>query len=65
MPQIVAKKVKLNLTQVDGNAFSLMSAFTEKARRDRWTAGEIEAILDAATDGDYNHLVATLSAHCE
>jgi hypothetical protein len=59
------KKVKLNLVGLDGNAFSLMAAFSRQARRERWTQAEIDAVLAEARKGDYQHLLKTLAAHCE
>lgn len=34
------KKVKLKLEGFDGNAFSLMGAFSKQARREEWTKEE-------------------------
>lgn len=65
MKQIVNKKVNLELVGVDGNAFSIMGAFQRQARREKWTQKEIEAVLDEATSGDYDHLLATIMDHCE
>ncbi len=62
--QIVNKKVNLKLTGLNGNAWSLLGAFTERARREKWTESEITAVCDAAMSGDYDHLVATLARHC-
>jgi hypothetical protein len=59
------KKVKLNLVGLDGNAFSLMSAFQKAARRQGWSVEEIKPILDECMSGDYDHLLATLSDVCE
>ena len=57
------KKVKLNLIGLDGNAFSLMGAWKQQARREKWTSEEIEEVLKEATSGDYDHLLATISEH--
>ena len=56
----MASKVKLNLVGLDGNAFSLMGAFSTAARRQGWGQEEIQAVLDDCTSGDYNHLLCTL-----
>ena len=58
------KKVSLKLVGLDGNAFSLMGAFQGQAKREGWSKDEIMKVMDSCMDGDYNHLVATLSAHC-
>ena len=59
------KKVKLNLVGLDGNAFVLMGSFSRQAKKDGWTKEEISEVLDECTKGDYNHLLCTLSDHCE
>lgn len=59
------KTIDLDLTTVDGNAFSLMGAFSAQAKCENWTREEIDTVLTEARRGDYNHLVATLSYHCE
>lgn len=59
------KTVNLNLIGVDGNAFSILAAFCSRAKKEEWTKEEIEAVVTEARSGDYDHLVATISAHCE
>jgi hypothetical protein len=59
------KKVRLRLVGLDGNAFFLMGAFARQARREGWTKEEIDAVLDEARSRDYDHLLSTLSAHCQ
>jgi hypothetical protein len=63
--QIVTKKINLRLTGLDGNAFSLMGAFSARAKKEGWTADEVKAVIDEATKGDYGHLLRTLAAHCQ
>ena len=46
MPQVVNKKVKLKLRGLDGNAFSLMGAFSGAARKAKWTQEETELVLN-------------------
>ena len=60
----VNKTVKLALVGRDGNAFSLMGAFKQQARREGWTPEEIDDVLKECMSGDYNHLLATLVRHC-
>lgn len=59
------KTVTLDLTTVDGNAFSLMGAFSRQARREKWTQEEIKVITDKCMSGNYDNLVATLCEVCE
>ena len=59
------KRVKLGLVGLDGNAFSLMGAWKQQARREKWTPEEIKAVLDECQAGDYDHLLCTLMAVTE
>lgn len=54
------KRVKLELVGLDGNAFSLMGAWKQQARREKWSAEEIKLVIDECTSGDYDHLLCTL-----
>ena len=58
------KTVKLSLVGLDGNAFSLMGAFQQAARRQGWTKEEIKEVLNECMSGDYDHLLATLANVC-
>ena len=59
------KTVSLDLVGLDGNAFNLLGAFRRQAKKEDWTAEEIDAVLVEAKCGDYQHLLATLLNHCE
>ena len=63
--QVVDKKVRLELVGIDGNAYSLMGAFQQQARREGWTKDEIKLVLDKCKEGDYDALLCTLVAHCD
>ena len=65
MNRIINKTVNLDLVGTDGNAFAIMAVFQRQARREGWTPDEIKAVLKEAKSGDYNHLLATISNHCE
>ena len=54
------KLVKLNLVGLDGNAFSLMGAFRQAARRQGWTKEEIDKVMADCQSGDYDHLLQVL-----
>ena len=58
------KTIVLNLVGLDGNAFSIMGAFSKQARKEGWTKEEIDAVLTEAKAGDYSHLLATIMDHC-
>lgn len=59
------KKITLDLTTIDGNAFSIMGAFSRQARKEGWSREEIDEVLDNAMEGDYNHLLKVIIRHCE
>lgn len=58
-------KVKLDLRGLDGNAFVLLGAFRKAAQRQGFPETEIDAVLNEAKSGDYNHLLSVLIAHTE
>ena len=58
------KTVTLRLVGLDGNAYSLMGAFSQQAKREGWTKEEIDEVLNEAMSSDYNHLIATLADRC-
>jgi hypothetical protein len=57
------KTVELDLVGLDGNAFSLMGAFSRAARQQGWSKEEIDIVLNECKNGDYDHLLCTLSDH--
>jgi hypothetical protein len=61
----ITKKVSMQLVGIDGNAFSIMGAFSSNARRQGWTSEEIKSVLDEAMSGDYNHLLATIASNVD
>lgn len=60
MNKLNGKTVKLRLDGQDGNAFALMGAFKNAARKQKWTPDEIDVVLKECMSGDYDHLLATL-----
>ena len=58
------KYVELELVGLDGNAFVLMGAFSQAAKRQGWTKEEIDKVLTECESSDYNHLLHTLVCHC-
>lgn len=65
MKKVVNKSVNLDLVGVNGNAFMIMGVFRRQAVREGWSKEEIDAVLKEAKSNDYNHLLATISNHCE
>ena len=59
------KRVCMNLVGLDGNAFSLMGAFSKEAKRQGWKQEEINTVLEECKRADYNHLLFTLMQFTE
>ena len=57
--------VKINLTQVNGNAFAILGAWKNAAKLQGWGPKDISAVIEKATAGDYDHLLMTISMHSE
>ena len=47
----------LNLVGQDGNAFNVLGLARQAARKAGWSGEKIEAFLNEAMAGDYNHLL--------
>lgn len=65
MEKLVDKTVSLTLVGLNGNAFAVMGAFQQQARREGWTKEEIDLVLNEAKSGDYNHLLVTIMEYCD
>jgi hypothetical protein len=50
----------LTLTGTDGNAFAVLGAARRAGRDAGWSSVEEEDFFTEATDGDYDHLLATV-----
>ena len=59
------RKVPMRLVGEDGNAFAIMARFKRAARDAGWSAEEISDVLEEATAGDYDHLLATIFEHVD
>ena len=59
----ITKKVKLNLVGLDGNAYSIMSAWRRQALKEKWTTEEIDSVLTKARSGDYDNLLGTIMTY--
>ena len=53
----------LELVGQDGNAFNVLGLARRAARNAGWTKEKIDAFLNEAMSGDYNHLLATCMEH--
>jgi hypothetical protein len=51
--------VVVELTSIDGNAFSIMGATTKAMRRAGIPKEEQDTYFTEATSGDYDHLIST------
>ncbi len=54
----MANKPKLTLVGEDGNAFAILGRARRAAKAAGWTPEQIQAYTEAATSGDYHHLLA-------
>jgi len=54
-----AAKPRVQLTGVDGNAFVILGTCRVAARKAKWPPEKIKEFTDAATSGNYDHLLAT------
>ncbi len=59
------RKIKLTLAGLDGNAFSLIGAFSKQARKEGWSQEDITVVINDAMSKDYNHLLNVLQSHCK
>ena len=62
MTDVKYPKVKVDMTTIDGNAFSIMGHTAKALRRGGVDEAEVKEYLAEAQSGDYNHLVATTFA---
>ena len=51
------KKIKLELSGLDGNAYALMGSFSRQARKEGWSKDEIEMVMTECRSGDYDNLL--------
>ena len=65
MKKVIDKTVNLELVGINGNAFMIMGVFQRQAKHEGWNKEEIDAVLTEAKSKDYDHLLATISNHCE
>lgn len=66
MKKIINKTVNLDLVDVNGNAFMIMSVFSRQAKRENWTQDEINTVITEANRlKDYDHLIETIKSYCE
>ena len=59
------RRVTMRLVGEDGNSFAILGRFQRAAKAAGWIREEIKAVMDEATSGDYDHLLATISDHVE
>ena len=56
-------KVILDLAKVDGNAFAIMGAWKQAAKRQGWSATDITAVLEQCIQSDYDNLLRIIIAN--
>lgn len=52
-------KIRVQLTGEDGNAFSIMGKVIRAMKKANVSKDDIDSYTKEATEGDYNHLLAT------
>jgi hypothetical protein len=58
-------KISLDLEGINSNAFAIIGAFRKQAKKEGWTAEEVDKVIKEAMAGDYNHLLQTIMEYCE
>ena len=58
-------KPKLNLSNIDGNAFVIMGAASKALKNAGYSDDLIKKYKKEATSGDYDHLIQTTMDYCE
>ena len=58
-------KPEVQLLGQDGNAFAIMGACQQAARRAGWDKEKIDSVLSEMMEGDYDHLLRTAMKHFE
>jgi hypothetical protein len=61
MSEYELKKPKVKLIGKDGNAFAILGACKRIADKAKWKAEKWKEFQDEATNGDYNHLLCTVT----
>ena len=61
MDEVKYPDIAVQLTGVDGNAFSLMGTVADALRKGGVSKYERDEFFNEAMSGDYNHLLATCS----
>lgn len=56
--------VKMSLVGKDGNAYSLISLFRQKALKQDIDKVKVEEVITNAKSKDYSHLIYTLTSNC-
>lgn len=59
MSEVKYPNVEVELVGQDGNAFAILGAARKAAKRAGVSKEEIDAYLEEAMSGDYNHLLQT------
>jgi hypothetical protein len=60
----INKTLNLDLLNLNGNAYSILAAFKQQAKKEAWTTEEISYVLTIAKSRDYDHLVSVILSYC-
>lgn len=55
----------MRLQGLDGNAFSLMGAFSKNAKKQGWSQKEIDEVIAQCMSADYDNLIRVLCQNTE
>ncbi len=58
-PVVSERKPRVKLLGGDGNAFVILGACRDAARKAEWSTDKITIVMDEMRSGDYDHLLAT------
>jgi len=59
------KKITLNLIGLNGNAFSILGAFSKQARKEGWSEEDINHVTTLAKASDYDNLLRVMMQHTQ
>ena len=57
------KTITVEMSERDGNAFSILGRFQNEAKRAGWSKDQVKEVMDEATSGDFDHMLQTFIGH--
>lgn len=59
------RRLPVDLTEIDGNAFFIIGALRKAAKRAGWAQAEIDDMTNRLKAGNYDDLVRVAMEYCE